>query len=86
MMRIRLDINGRDIGEIGVHNSQVFDGYEVRYDIYDMSIDEDVRHLTDYPKLGEVWHYRSHGAASLTEKVFEEIGEEPLDDPRDDYE
>lgn len=74
MLRIQLDINGREIGTIGVLNTQEYDGAMVRYEIYDMRGDHGDR-ITDYPQIGEVWHNRADGADGLTARVMEEIDE-----------
>jgi len=80
MLRITLDINGRDIGEIGVWNRQERneDG-ETRYSVYnlrgeDASVCEDRR-------MFDVWHHRAYGAASLTVVVMGELDEGRLDQP-----
>lgn len=79
MLQIHLDINGREIGEIGVWNRQEYnDDGEVRYSVYDLSgFDGDS--IEDAPHICDVWHHRSLGASSLTQTVMEEVGEAYLD-------
>lgn len=79
MMRIRLDINGEEIGEIAVWNRQDFnDDGEVRYSVYDFREFEG-EHIPDAPHICDVWHHRSYGAASLTATVMAEVEEKWLD-------
>lgn len=81
MLRIRLDINGRDIGEIGVWNRQEYDDEgRVRYSVYDLRGFEG-DHLRDAPHITDVWHHRADGAASLTAAVMAEVDEGRLDQP-----
>lgn len=84
MFRIRLDINGRDIGCIGVHNKQEYDDYgRVKYGVYDLRGHK--MHggsITDYPEITTLYFDPFEGAAALTARVFEEVDEDRLDDPR----
>lgn len=92
MLRIRLDINGRKIGTIGVHNEEEtrvqtddddVSWIETRYGIYDLrGFDMHGGSLDDYPKITTIWHDRSDGAAALTARVMEEVDEDRLDDHR----
>jgi hypothetical protein len=83
MLRIQLDINGRVIGEIGVWNRQEYnDDGEVRYSVYDLR-GFDGESIEDAPHITDVWHDRSDGATSLTERVMGEVGEEWLEYPHD---
>lgn len=73
MLRIRLDINGRDIGCIGVHNKEEYDDEgRVKYGVYDLR-DDEWYYITDAPKITTVWHDRKEGAFSLTARVMEEV-------------
>lgn len=81
MMRITLDVNGRTIGEIGVHNSGIQDADGLsRYVVYDlteygMGDDESVE---SYEDIGDVWHDRDDGAATLASLVMNEVDEDVL--------
>lgn len=79
MMRISLDINGRDIGEIGVHNTGETLYGSHRYEVYDLSTEHE--YLTDcpHPQIATVYHDRDHGAHMLASKVMATIDEEVLD-------
>lgn len=81
MMRITVDINGDEIAEIAVHNTQerrVIDEpdrsaiVETRYDVYDV-YPNDVRSFDDTEPIGGVWHRRDGGASTLHEIVVDEI-------------
>lgn len=76
MLRINLDINGRDIGMIGVLNTQKYNGGEIRYEIYDIRGIEGGESITEYPQIGEVMHPAQKGAATLTREVMREVEEE----------
>lgn len=81
-MRITLDINGNVIGRVGVHlTDETDDTGKVKYDIYDIrGHEEDSKErLSDYPHIGEAWHHRDRGAATLASIVLDEIGDEYLD-------
>lgn len=83
MLRIRLDINGRVIGTIAVHNQQEYnDQGEVLYHVHDVSdalVGDDI---SEYPQLLTLWHDRTDGASALTARVMDEIDESTLDDVR----
>lgn len=80
MLRITLDINGRNIGTIGVWNTGEYDGDQFRYQVHDLrGHSKDGGYITDYPKITDVWHDRSDGAAQLTERVMAEVSRDHLD-------
>lgn len=86
MLRIALDINGRDIGEIGVHNTMEtrvqtdendVSWIEVKYDVYDLrGYSMHGGSIDEYPKITSLWHDRSDGAAALTAAVMDELDED----------
>lgn len=88
MLRITLDINGRDIGCIGVWNTQekrVSEGdahvVEVRYQVHDLRGHKaHGGEITEYPKIADVWHDANDGAAALTARVMQVVDEDRLDD------
>lgn len=80
MLRITLDINGREIGQIGVWNRQEYDeDGEVRYSVYDLR--GEGAEICEERHVFDVWHHPAYGAASLTEKVMSELDEGRLDQP-----
>lgn len=93
MLRIRLDINTHNIGTIGVwntderrHNSEK-GAIEIRYQVHDLNgplTHEQADHIEDYPHLADVWHNQEGSAATLTEAVMKEVGDEPLISLTDD--
>lgn len=78
MMRIRLDINGREIGAIGVWNTGETRDGKVRYQIHNLQ-DGDYHRIGGAPKLDDVWHDPSDGAAALTATAMTTIEEGALD-------
>jgi len=89
VLSIELDINGRTIGSIGVHNTQEkrvqtddegIDTVEVKYNVYDVSYLHEEKKLPEHPRITSVWHDISDGAAALTARVMEEVDEEYLDE------
>lgn len=79
MLRIRLDINGREIGEIGVWNrGETNEDGQLRYSVYDLRGFEG-DHIREAPHICDVWHHYEKGATSLTAKVMDEVDEDRLD-------
>jgi len=86
MLRIQLDINGRRIESIGVHNTQEqrvecddqdVGSIEVLYDVYDLTDVDDT--VAGEDPITSLWFDRSKGASALTARVMEQIGIDPLD-------
>ena len=92
MFFIQFDINGRKIGEIGVHNTQEtrvqtdddeFSWIEVRYNVYNLTGKErnEIQMGDESDDLiTSIWHDRSDGAAALTSRVMDEVPEDTLRD------
>jgi len=88
MFYITFDINDREIGKIGVHNTQrervqTNDDYsyiETKYNVYDMRPEGET--LDDFPKLTSIWHDRANGAMALAARVTDELDESVVTEVR----
>jgi len=79
VLRIRIDINGSDIAEIGVHNKQTYDDEgRVKYGIYDLR-GFSGHHIDEAPRIETVYHERSDGARELTRRVMDAISDKHFD-------
>jgi hypothetical protein len=75
MLAVTLDINGRQLGRIGIHNTGIDHDDGTVYDYYDISDIEPGDSITDQPYLGTVVHERSDGAAELARIVLDDVDE-----------
>lgn len=81
MMRVRVDVNGNGIGEIGIHNEHAVDNEaHFRYGVYDLRGIEDGESLDDAEKIETVWHDPRDGASTLLELVMGVVEEEHFDE------
>lgn len=78
MLRLTVDINGRKIGQVGAINISGDKSGVNTYHIYDVSSVAPGESVTEQgTKIGEVEHRYEDGAAILSKKVLDEIGDLP---------
>lgn len=79
MLRLSIDINGRQICTFGVWNSgrirQREDTLQHRYVVYDLLDAEEGDTIHDVPEIGELWHDQAEGGEELARKTLERFGD-----------
>lgn len=83
MLRITFDVNGREIGQIAIHNSGRSKGVgmddPMLYHVYDVADVPDDESITTGEKLCSVWHDPNDSAMELVRTVTDELDDAVLD-------